>query len=905
MTNFQRLAARLVASLAVSLTLAACGGGGGGGGGNNPPPPNRAPTANAGVDSTSVEGSTVTLSGTASTDPDGTIATWEWSQTAGPDVTLSGDSTATASFDAPLTDTQYTLDFQLTITDNDGATNNDSVTITIDPSEPPVAMAGPDRDVVEQDTVSLAGSATDTDGTIAAYSWVQIAGPPVTLDDPASEAPNFDTPEVTDLTTVEFELTVTDSTDDSATDTVVLTINPNEPPVVTLHFPCEGCRYFGGAPFIVTGHVSTGDDNAFVAGEDSITSLAVNTGGASVQADIDDDGKWVAEVTELNVVNGEIWIAVNAADEFGEFDSATRILVNDPTFARALYAPSPTFAGSGYLYDSYNASERLFGLDYASGTLSTIRRRSPRPNVMLSDDQLVVGTDGTDAFVIDSNADIVRMNLSTGLPDVLSSDFVTPRLMRIDRDENRLIIYDNDDEALYALDIATGTRVVLSDNAGTGTGNAFFSPTSLALDIAGNVAYLMQEPDDIIEVDLATGNRAILPASGGFLNGSAHLAHDATRARLAAFVWWSDRLYTVDTTTGARTLLSDGALLPTGGGGDVRVDAAGDRYVINDFSQNFLDLDTNRLIAVDPDTGLRSVLFTDSLGDGPPLHGSGAVTIDPASTTAWIGSSRSSTIASIDLANGDRTILSSDSAGSGPALDSLHDLEADTAGGRLFATLALGSVLEIDTATGDRTEFSGPGRGAGTALITPVAAELDLANDRLLVLDNGLHALVAIDLASGDREVISDAGNTGPTLEENGGLTLDAANDRVITTVNGSGSTMEAKVLAVDLQSGDRAELSGFAMGTGTFLDLLQDVQLLEDGTHALVASSMQFYIVNLANGNREVLVAADIGRGEALLNTRSIAYDPERDIFYTWSGQVEGFFEVDLETGARVLVSK
>lgn len=905
MNRNHRLVVRAVAFSTVALLITACGGGGGGGG-DNRPPPNQAPTANAGADSTAVEGNTVTLSGAASRDSDGTISTYAWSQTAGPDASLSGASAATASFSAPLTDTQYALDFQLTVTDNDGATNSDTVTITIDPSQPPVAMAGDDRDVVERDTVSLAGSATDVDGTIASYSWVQIAGPAVTLDDPAIEAPSFDTPEVTDLTTVEFELTVTDSTNDSGSDTVVLTINPNEPPVVTLHFPCEGCRYFGGSPFMVTGHVSTGDDNTFVAGEDSITSLTVNTGGPSVEAEIDEDGKWVAEVTELNIINGEIWIAANAEDQYGEFGSATRILVNDPTFARALYAPSPTDGFSGYLYDTQNSAERLFSVGYSNGGLSSIRRPSPRPNVILSEDNLVVGMDGVDAFITDFEGNIVRMNLSNGTPDVLSTEFTSARFMRADRDENRLIIYDDSDEALYSLDIATGTRTVLSDNSGTGTGTAFANPDSLALDVAGNVAWVIQPPDDIVEIDLATGDRTTLAASGDGFSGLVYLAHDATRAQLAAFVRFSDRLYTVDTTTGLRTLLSEGTLLPVVDATDLRVDAAGDRYVINDFSASPVGLDSNRLIAVDPDTGLRSVLFADSLGSGPSLHGTAAIAQDASALTAWIGSERSEAIASVDLTSGDRTILSGDGVGSGPLLGTLRDLDADAAGNRLFATLPWsGSILEVDTASGDRSELSGPGQGTGAALITPVAAEPDLANDRLLVLDDGLQALVAVDIATGDRAILSDAAHPGPALVENGGLTLDAANDRAIVTINGNGSTLATKVLAVDLQTGNRTELSGLETGTGPFMNSLRDIQLLDDGARAVVSGQTEFYIVDLASGDREMLVDADVGRGETLLNSTSISYDPDRDTFFTWSAQLEGLFEVDIETGARVLVSK
>ena len=133
-----------------ALLLTACGGGGGSSssssssGGNA----NTAPIANAGSNQTVTSGVTVTLNGTASSDPDGTIASYAWTQTAGtPTVTLTSGTTSQPTFPAPTVATAASLTFSLVVTDNRGATSPAaSVNVTVNPA------AGGNVDVTGQVT---------------------------------------------------------------------------------------------------------------------------------------------------------------------------------------------------------------------------------------------------------------------------------------------------------------------------------------------------------------------------------------------------------------------------------------------------------------------------------------------------------------------------------------------------------------------------------------------------------------------------------------------------------------------------------------------------------------------------------------------------------------------------------
>ncbi len=95
---------------------------------------NNAPTANAGPDQSVTENTVgVTLDGTGSSDSDGTIASYAWTQTAGTTVTLSDVTASQPTFTAPsVVAVGETLTFSLIVTDDDGSDSTaDTVDITI------------------------------------------------------------------------------------------------------------------------------------------------------------------------------------------------------------------------------------------------------------------------------------------------------------------------------------------------------------------------------------------------------------------------------------------------------------------------------------------------------------------------------------------------------------------------------------------------------------------------------------------------------------------------------------------------------------------------------------------------------------------------------------------------------
>ncbi len=185
------------------------------------------PAANAGPDQTVYEGGAVTLPGRGS-DPEGESLSYSWSQTEGPNVTLTGALSPTARFTAPLVTSDVTLTFTLTVTAG-GATATDTVAVTVEPLVL-MANAGPDQVVDEGDAVRLdgTGSTAPLGAGPLIYSWSQTGGSPsVTLTGATTATPSFTAPSgLTADVTLTFTLTVTVGGEGAAseTDTVEVTV---------------------------------------------------------------------------------------------------------------------------------------------------------------------------------------------------------------------------------------------------------------------------------------------------------------------------------------------------------------------------------------------------------------------------------------------------------------------------------------------------------------------------------------------------------------------------------------------------------------------------------------------------------------------------------------------------------
>jgi ribosomal protein L14 len=236
-------------------------------------PANQNPVAKAGADITvTLPTNVVNLNGSGSNDPDGTIASYAWTEVSGPSqYSIASPSAAKTSVNNLV---QGVYQFKLTVTDNAGATATDLINVTVSASAPPAGNQAPIANVggnlnitLPTNSAALNGSeSTDPDGTIASYTWSKIGGPAQFSITDASAAST----QVTGLVegSYTFRLQVTDNGGLSGSDTLYVTVNaaapaPNQSPVanagsnISMTLPTNSTTLNGSSSYDPDGTISS------------------------------------------------------------------------------------------------------------------------------------------------------------------------------------------------------------------------------------------------------------------------------------------------------------------------------------------------------------------------------------------------------------------------------------------------------------------------------------------------------------------------------------------------------------------------------------------------------------------------------------------------------------------------
>lgn len=387
--------------------------------------------------------------------------------------------------------------------------------------------------------------------------------------------------------------------------------------------------------------------------------------------------------------------------------------------------------------------------------------------------------------------------------------------------------------AVLAVDPTTGERTMVFDISTSGLG----SVSSFDLDAANN-RLLLAAATGLHAVDLGSG--ALTMISDGS-TGSGHVALDAAAGQALIASPAQQMIMRIDLDTGARTILSrqfPGSGPRLSSPAAVTLDPSGQHALVTDVGES-------ALVAIDLATGERSVLSSNDIGSGPALRSSFSLEVDTATNQAFIITGQSLT--AVDLATGERSNISSANRGGGIAFSCPRELvlnpETNTV---MIADPCTWPLIRVDPATGQRTAMP-----TDRTDLYADALALDREHERLLVLDIGMEPeLLAVDLASGDITPLADAQTgSGPMFVDPEAMALDAKRGRALI-YDGDQDVL----LAVDLATSERSIVSGATRGIplheARFLSMDPDRDVVLTTDNALDA----FVVIDLHTGQRVVV---------------------------------------------------
>ena len=475
---------------------------------------------------------------------------------------------------------------------------------------------------------------------------------------------------------------------------------------------------------------------SIVGGEYSINSAAYTSAEGTITNNQSVTVKLVAP--EANNETAEATLTIGGVS--AKFSIAT-IIDNTPPSVTITFPPAvsltegTTILVRGTASDELNAVESVevggFPATSEDGFATWVAEVTLEPgveNVLNVTARDSVGSEGDNlaSVTVRHSADL---NITVPDDQVQFSD---PQTVTVDAERNRALVVDVEERAIYTVDLATGVRSILSENK---EGDEFplllertdFNYAGITVDSENDVAYVGSSADTreasgptILSINLDTGERNAV--SEYITPHVSQLVFDAS----------SNRVFLGEFTNGAFVALDP---------------ITKDYEVVSWSNSNF---------PVDGENPLTSV---------------GAVTIDNARNRALV-----------TTAIGEKLIMA-------------IDLSEENLGVRTpFSTASIPNADNLFTASGDH-------------VLTSIT--IDAANDRALMVDRGLNAIFSLALENGARTILSDADspNTLNTLldptsvyvEE--GMTYGLVVDK------------ERKALmAIDLMSGQRVVMSKSAV---------------------------------------------------------------------------------------------
>lgn len=355
---------------------------------------------------------------------------------------------------------------------------------------------------------------------------------------------------------------------------------------------------------------------------------------------------------------------------------------------------------------------------------------------------------------------------------------------------------------LYEVDANTGDRLLISGSVrGAGPAIPQLGKGALAVDVASNSAYMMANFKDFYRIDLTTGDRTLVSDGSDwqdeyFLADTRiddRIGFDAEEGVMIIPECRSGDFFSVNVASGDRVKLNPGR---RGQGADY---TSSSEIVYSPATKKLLSAMgsglSGAILATDITTGDRKVLSASTIGNGGYLPWADSLAVDAPGETIYLVSGYK--IYAIDAYTGDKTLLGSTRDGKGVNIEWGFGADFDDLNGQLVvADYLADSLVAIDPADGFKRTLSSSSIGTGQDIVEPRHVVVDEDNGVVYATSN--HYLFAVDLGTGDREVILDTSQMADfSIGWISRMVFDREGQRLVANLNGGSS----ELVEVNLQS--------------------------------------------------------------------------------------------------------
>jgi len=666
-------------------------------------------------------------------------------------------------------------------------------------------------------------------------------------------------------------------------------------PVVNIVFPTLSTFTTGR---VVRVRGTTTDDG-------TVNSVTVN--GFAATSD-DDFANWVA-VVDLSA--GDNTLTAQATDLGGNANVAQPLINIESITLPDSHTEIEYNNTDSSLLAFDNGMRALLNIDVVSKKMTPVSTPTfpdDINSVALSNDFKIDETTGT-AFTLDvvnSRTDrVIGIDIASGSRSILTGDakeypthaLVIPNSVEVDAANSYAYVLDLGRRGIMRFDLSTGEGGGFSDYA------SFSRPDSAGLDERNN-RILLTDPSgsQITAIDLTTGAQSVfsnssVPDNVNSLVYPKAIVVDPDPENNRAFVYdvSSKQIMAVDLGTGARTIVAEGIVLP-GAWQYTVID------MIYDGVGNALYLsqsDVPEIYKVDISTGSQTLFSSNTVPDDVnPLIRPGGLTLDSAGGRILVSDWENMSIIAVKLTDGTRQVVSSSTIpdDSNP-LNSLRALAFNSGTGIIYVVndtqlLAVNSTSGLRTVVSDNTTPD-----TDNTFFTLNAIVNDVAGNRVLVADSPRKSIIGIDKDSGIRTVISDQNTPSDTNPLNSMMSMVMEGGRALVLDN-----LSKSIFSVNLTDGTRTVLSGPGV-PDMVSQLSRPLAMALDAANSriLVVDENGVIAVSLTDGSRSAFSTSTIPSGEhpfgELIDITIDSNNGQALIFDTENKVV---LAVDLNTGAR-----